>query len=130
MGRGRELAVPGTAEERVPLRPGEDQGRAARVPGVAHRHLTAGQERDLHAVPPGWPAALAPQPGQAGQVGSWHAVAVHAHRDPSKLPSMDWTILADSLGVALSLLSLSIAAAYRATSGALSRYRALVSCST
>src|SRR5262245_50641693 len=78
-----ELAVLGAAEERIPLRPREDQRGAVGMPGVAHRDLTPGEEGNLHAVAAGGTAVTTPDPPGIGQGACVHAVTDAAHGDRS-----------------------------------------------
>src|SRR5712691_2505458 len=104
-----EFAVPGAAEERIPLGAREDEGRAGRVPRIAQGDLAVGQERYLDAVSSGRAAAAALDPGDVGQRTRGHAVAGTAHGDPSISSSIARMISLASFGRALIAPSRSMA---------------------
>src|SRR5260370_26604734 len=103
-----ELAVLGAAEERIPLRPREDQRGALGMPGITHRDLTTSEEGNLHAVAAGGTAVTAPDPRSVGQGARVHAVTDAAHGDRSISSSSALIISLDSSCCACAALSLSM----------------------
>src|SRR5450631_3853993 len=125
-----ELAIAGASDESVPFGLSEDECRAVRLPRVPHRDVARRKKRNLDAVPPGRAAPGALQPGGAGQARGRDAITCTAHANSSmSSPSSRMNSLVRS-GVALVALTLSNAAVSRSRSDRLSRYMALVSCST